>query len=168
MSTYIIKQVKPTGKADTGYGVPYYVQFEEDDRIVYAQKKSEPQAGDKWDGEIVSDKYNDWKFKKAPFVPGQTVQNTAGNATTKSYAKPAYKDNSDGMRQGMCINNAANYVNQLGEFSDSEWATKVHAFATALYLLGDLKAQPTPVADTVAEVTEEPVNLDAVKDFFGA
>lgn len=150
MPTYTIKQVKPTGKADTGYGVPYFVQFEEDERAVYAQKKSEPQVGDQWDGDIVADKYNGLRFKKAPFVPGQASAQASTPAQASTYTKPAYKDNSDGQRQGMCINNAANFVNALAtpDMSDAAWANMVHAYASALYALGDLTTE-----DKVVDVT---------------
>jgi len=78
--------------------------------------------------------------------------------TATSVGKPVWtpkKDNSDGMRQGMCINNAANYVNSL-EFpqalTDREWASLVHSYATALYILGDLKEAEEITAETVAGV----------------
>lgn len=166
---YTVKNVKPTGKADTGYGTPYYVQFEEDDRIVYAQKKSEPQAGDQWDGEIVKDKYNDWKFKKAPFVPNGAAQSTTPTQSGHSFTKPSYKDNSDGQKQGMAINNAAAYVLSTSQelLSPEEWAKQVTAYAKALYQSSDLSTKESTV-DEVVTVTEDPINLDTVADFFSA
>ena len=54
--------------------------------------------------------------------------------------KPAYKDNSDGQRQGMCFNNATSYVNSTvdSNLSPAAWARQVYDYANALYALGDL------------------------------
>lgn len=59
--------------------------------------------------------------------------------------RSTYKDNSDGQRQGMCFNNAANYVSknliESGKaLMPDEWAAKVHEYANALYKLGDLRS----------------------------
>jgi hypothetical protein len=123
-------------------GVVYYkkVKLAGHDKPVSVGKKdpSVLQVGSKLSGHIevnVSDAED--KFKPAPlgFVAGGGQQSFGG--------KPAYKDNSDGMRQGMCFNNAANWVATI--YKDAEnvpgaeaWAKRVYEHANALYKLGDL------------------------------
>lgn len=132
--TYTIKQVMPTGKDDPKFGKEYMVQFEEDSRTVKMSfKKDDPKPGDTEEGEIVDSKYGSY-FKrgqsKPAFVPGE---------------KKEWKDNSDGMRQGMCFNNAANYVATFdlpAALTDREWADLVFSYAQALYLKGDLTQTP--------------------------
>ena len=88
-----------------------------------------------------------------------------GNSSNS--ASGGYKDNSDGMRQGMCFNNATLFVNMMvadekSKPSPDEWAELVFAHAQALYMKGDLKAEQKTEApvDKVFPVTEEqPINL---------
>jgi hypothetical protein len=146
MPKYTVRQATPTGKSDPTYGTEYIVHFNEDDREVRLSKKDAVVVGQEFNGTINSNKYGCY-FKKDPFVPGQA---TAPAATTSPQptAKPSrtFKDNSDGMRQGMCINNAANYVNKILGVDEpldaAAWAKAVHAHATALYRLGDLTQDP--------------------------
>ena len=80
---------------------------------------------------------------------------------TRSTGRASYKDNSEGMRQGMCINNAANLVNALvaldpTSMTTEQWAKDVHAYASALYRLGDLVQNETvPAKDVVVDPTDE-------------
>lgn len=163
MSEFTIKTATPTGKTDPTYGDEYYVQFEEDTRAVKMSRKAVPQPGGKENGQIIDGKYGAY-FKKDPYQP--TPQGGAVNVPAKKWT-PIKRDNSDGQRQGMCLNNAANYVNTL-EFekalTDREWAQLVHSYATALYRLGDLKDvedQPAPAELPIAEAPK------AVQDVFG-
>ena len=139
----------PTGKNNATYGVEYYVKFNESEDTFRLWFKKAPEAGQTIDGDIA-----DGKFKKAKkeWKPQEGGGSTGQGGTSPAPSR-SYKDNSDGMRQGMCINNAANYVNSL-EFpkalTDREWAELVHSYATALYILGDLKAPITE--ETVAAV----------------
>lgn len=94
------------------------------------------------------------------------------HSNSGSTSKPAYKDNSDGMRQGMCINNAANYVAHNHTDADramlnsDEWAKLVWNYANDLYLLGDLgNVQEGDVVNN--DVTEEAIDLSDIKDIFG-
>lgn len=151
MSTFTVKSVMPTGKTHSTYGTEFYVQFNEVEQAFPLWFKTAPEVGTAVDGEI-----NGGKFKKIKkeYTAEDKPAPTAGG-------KPAYKDNSDGMRQGMCFNNAANYVATL-EFpkalTDAEWSTTVFAYAQALYRLGDLNKPDSPengsqeVPETVAAV----------------
>ena len=141
MATYTVKAVKPTGKVDSTYGTEYHLKFNEDDRTVTASRKSEPKVGDEFKGEIKDGKFGAY-FKKDPFVP---------NNSRQSSFQPAAKNN-DGVRQGMCINNAAAYVNALNHAEGKTltydvWANEVYAYATALYLKGDLGQTTDVVVD---------------------
>jgi hypothetical protein len=141
MSTFTVKSVMPTGKTHATYGTEFYVQFNEVEQAFPLWFKSAPEIGTPVGGEI-----NGGKFKKVKkeYTP-EATPSTPGGASSSAPRAP-YKDNSDGMRQGMCINNAANYVNSLdfpkGPLTDAEWAQTVFSYANALYRLGDLtKAQ---------------------------
>lgn len=140
MQTYTIKQVKATGAVDPQFGTEYIVQFNEDERIVTVNRKNVPTEGDSWEGEITVSKWGT-KFKKAPFVPGQSQapQSTAAQGSTFA-TKPAYKDNSDGMKQGMAINNAAAYI--AATVTDVQtadaWSSSVIDYAKKLYDKSDL------------------------------
>jgi hypothetical protein len=144
MSTYTVRQATATGKTDPTYGDEYIVHFEEDDREVKLSRKKPVVPGQTEDGTIVAGKYGAY-FKKAP--RDFAAPKATGGASTPVTGKPApsyaRKDNSDGQRQGMCINNAALYVNATTAAGDKplteqEWAKLVHGYASALYSLGDL------------------------------
>lgn len=160
MGTYTVKSAMPTGKSDVKFGAEYYVQFEEVDKSFKLWYKNPPTPGQEVEGTI-----DDWKFVKArkEFNPNPQTQATvpAGTSTVSAtVSAPKYvpfkkTDNSDGMRQGMCINNAANYVNSSNQqaISAEQWANMVHSYASALYTLGDLKA--TEVEETVTTIFEQ-------------
>lgn len=143
MQVYTVKTTMPTGKTDPKFGTEFYVQFNEDERAFPLWYKEAPAVGKTQEGEIING-----KFKKAKKEWKPTAEATDTPTTS---TKPAWKDNSDGMRQGMCFNNAANYVNTL-EFpqplTDSEWADTVFAYAQALYRKGDLSVAPEGSQDT--------------------
>lgn len=145
--TYTIQSVMKTGKSSPQFGAEYYVKFNEMDDTVALWFKNEPAVNTPVDLENVNGK---WKKVKKEWNP-QTKSQSSGPAETKT-APYARKDNSDGMRQGMSINNAANYVNSLSfekTLTDQEWALTVYAYASALYALGDLKA---PEASSVGDL----------------
>lgn len=149
MPIYTVKDVKPTGKDDPNFGVEYFVQFNEDPRTVTVNRKNPVNVGDSWDGTITESKWGT-KFKKAPFVPGNPSPVPAASAASAGSppVKPVYKDNSDGQRQGMTINNAANYVAaNHKELSPAEWAKVTHSYASELYRLGDLSNEPVDVTN---------------------
>lgn len=87
-------------------------------------------------------------------------RNTTGSGNTSGGRND---DRADGMRQGMCINNAANYVNALGisDISDKEWAKMVYDYAKALYVLGDLNVEPK---DTVVDLSGEELDAATTKE----
>lgn len=146
---YTVKGVMKTGKSNPTYGTEYYVQFNESENSFAMWFKKDPEVGQQIEGDIEGS-----KFKKAK---KEWNANQTASAGTRPATSPTTRsrDNSDGMRQGMCINNAANYVNAL-EFpkalTDREWATLVHDYASALYALGDLKSPEDRQATTAAEV----------------
>lgn len=140
---HTVKSTMPTGKEDPKFGKEFYVQFNENEQAFPLWFKEAPAIGKEIDGEVVGGKFKKIKKEWTPNAGGGNA--TQGAAPAQS--KPVYKDNSDGMRQGMCINNAANYVNSIefrGEdgnlraLTDREWSETVHSYATALYRLGDL------------------------------
>lgn len=131
--TYVIKQVREKPKEwDSAYGpmLTYLIQVEGNGEPVSINKKPEspaPQIGDELYGTIEETKFGQ-KFKSAPKPFGG------------SSPRREYHDNSDGMRQGMCINNAANFVTAHAPetIEAADWAQMVHDYASELYLLGDL------------------------------
>lgn len=144
----------PTGKTSPKYGKEYYVQLEgnEDSFVLWFQDKNKPEVGKSLEGTIEGSKFTkekkEWKLQEDGNSDGQSGTSPR---QARSFSK---KDNSDGQRQGMCLNNAANYVNTL-EFKQAltnrEWSDLVHSYATSLYALGDLKA-PEITPETVAGV----------------
>ncbi len=159
MSTFTVKSTMPTGKANEKFGQEFYVQFNESEQAFPLWFKSAPEIGKEIDGEI-----KDGKFKK---IRKEWNPNAApeGDAKGPAPARVPYKDNSDGMRQGMCFNNAANFVNTLvfeKTLTDREWADLTFAYAQALYLKGDLNV---PVEGSQQEA--EPDAADTVKELFG-
>lgn len=78
---------------------------------------------------------------------------SASKAPGRAFKK-AQDDRGDGMRQGMCINNAANYVNSQNlTLGEGEWATMVYGYANALYALGDLKVSEDTAQDVLDLMT---------------
>lgn len=155
MSTHTIKSIMPTGKSNDQFGREYYVQFDGIDDVPAFWFKKEPAVGDELD--IERNEKGQWKKVKKPWNPnGQTA--AAKTATPAAASKPAWKDNSDGMRQGMWINNAASYVNTL-EFpkalTDAEWAQTVFSYASAGYRLGDLNVAPEASQDVTEQSAAE-------------
>lgn len=151
MATYTVKELAPTGKIDAKYGTEYIVHFNEDPREVKLSRKNQVSIGDSFHGEIRSNSYG------AYFKTDQAPAPTQGGSYTGGSAK-----NSDGQRQGMCINNAAAYVNTFSKpnMPYDEWAKEVMGYASALYALGDLSL------GTVVnrEVIDDPKDAQLVAD----
>lgn len=161
MEKYTIQTAIPTGKSSPMYGTEFHVKFAENEGTFKLWYKTPPTEGQVQEGTI-----DGWKFKKAK---KEWNGNEGGGSATPdaepvqskpAYQKPAYKDNSDGMRQGMCFNNAANYVNALTlELTEEDWAKTVYGYANALYLLGDL-GKEKPVQEV--PLTEAPKSVQEV------
>lgn len=134
---YTISTAMKTGKKSPTYGTEYYIKFAESEDTFTLWFKTEPTQGQEVYGEI-----NGSRFKKI------RQEGTSSPAPVK---KSTGRYDSDGQRQGMCINNAANYVNSMAtELVDADtWAKTVYAYANALYLMGDLGTE------RVAESTKE-------------
>jgi hypothetical protein len=159
MSTFTVKSTMPTGKANEKFGQEFYVQFNESEQAFPLWFKSAPEVGKEIEGEITNGKFKKIKKEWKP-------QDDAGSSSQGGGSQPRtpYKDNSDGMRQGMCFNNAANFVNSLvfeNTLTDQEWADTVFAYAQALYRKGDLNVTP----EGSQEEANDPVAT--VKEVFG-
>lgn len=142
MGSYTVKAAMTTGKTSPTFGSEYYIQFDESDNSFPMWFKKQPTVGQRIEGDIVGGKF---KKEKKEWNPNDEAASPT-QAAKSSPSGRSFKDNSDGMRQGMCINNAANYVNTLGfekALTDTEWASIVHSYATALYKLGDLSVAPS-------------------------
>ena len=150
----------PTGKANEKFGKEFYVQFNETEQAFPLWFKEAPAVGKEIEGEITNGKFKKIKKEWKPQEDGGNSQ----SGGSPSQNRPVYKDNSDGMRQGMCFNNAANFVNSLvfeNTLTDTEWADTVFAYAQALYRKGDLNAAP----EGSQEEANDPVAT--VKEVFG-
>lgn len=142
VETYTVQNVMASGKKSPTYGDEYYVKFVESEQTFPLWFKKTPEAGAKIEGEI-----NGSKFKKHKAAPtDETPKNSQSNRG---------RYDSDGQRQGMCINNAANYVAEKSSSIEQPdiWAKTVWQYANALYLLGDLGKQPE--AATVSDLVKE-------------
>ena len=139
---YTIETVMKTGETSQTFGSEYYVKFAENEGTYKLWFKKDPTAGQQIEGTINGSKFA--KAKKAYTPP-------AAKPAAKSYSR---KDNSDGQRQGMCLNNAANYVNEHSHelVAADLWAKTVWTYANALYLLGDLGVQKETEATTMTEL----------------
>lgn len=134
MASYTISTAQPTGEVHEVYGTAYYVKFAEDPETYTLWYKSAPAVGTVVEGVVVNGKF---KKEKKPFMNSQT---NSGNYAPKKTFSAQQEDRADGMRQGMCINNAAAYLtaNSKELLPASDWAEKVHNYANALYAKGDL------------------------------
>lgn len=165
MEKYTIQTAIPTGKTHQMYGTEFHVKFAENEGTFKLWYKETPQEGKEQYGTI-----DGWKFKKASKddleASGVKSSSPATPAVARApYSKPAYKDNSDGMRQGMCFNNAAAYVLAVSPepLSPNEWAKAVNSYAQALYLVSELSKDVPAVTET--PLSEAP---KSVQDVFGA
>jgi len=145
--TFEIQNIMPTGKKDKFGNAEYFVKFVESEDTFKLYFKEPRKTGDKLEGHIEG-----YKFIKKPFVSSKT---TSGAKPKRTYGA-VEKDKQDGQRQGMCFNNAANYVNNhAGDKAVAEdvWAKKVWGYAKALYDLGDLTKEPE--SESVAETFKD-------------
>jgi hypothetical protein len=126
---------KTTGepKKDKYGNIAVYADFEGVNGSVYWKVQSIPEPNKRYYGRIEQGEYGA-VFRKE----------MDPNAQSSGFQRPTPKarDN-DGQRQGMCINNAANFVSVMAEFAKKpltkeEWATQVYEYASALYAKGDL------------------------------
>lgn len=148
---YTVTTVMETGKSSPTYGTEYHVKFAESEQTFQLWFKKAPLQGDKVYGNINGNKF---KKEKKEFEPTQQ--------TGQAPAKRTYQDNSDGQRQGMCINNAAQYINAQNEkLTPSEWAESVRAYAQALYGKSDLAKAEVKEEAEAAEIST------SVQEIFG-
>jgi hypothetical protein len=149
MEKYTVATSMPSGKSDPKFGTEYIVKFAENEGTFKLWYKKQPEEGFVQEGTI-----DGWKFIKAK---KEYVAGAAGSvpAAVHSVSKPTYRDNSDGMRKGMAINNAAAYVMATSQelYSPQAWAKRVADYARELYLVSELEPQtqeetPAPVDRT--------------------
>jgi hypothetical protein len=156
---YTVKSATPTGKVDPKFGTEYIVHFNEDIREVKLSRQKPVELGQEENGQIVDSKFGAY-FKKDPFVRDVPLQDQ----------KPAWKDNSDGQRQGNCLTNAANYVLAISPnpLKPLDWANAVHQYAEALYQTGGLQTAleelTAPVEATVG--TTEAITPQDIQAIF--
>ena len=136
MAEYKVESSMPTGKSNPQFGSEYYVKFYESEASFALWFKAQPVEGQIVNGDIEGTKFKKEKKEWNPNGGSSPATTQSAPAATK----PAWKDNSDGMRQGMCFNNAANYVNAVASepVEAQVWADTVYKYANALYLKGDL------------------------------
>ena len=136
MTAYKVVAVKPSGKDDPKFGTEFYIKLDNDD-VARLWFKNAPEVGQELDLEKGPKGY---KKVKKEWNPGQSSGSPA--PASKPFTKAPYKDNSQGMRIGMTVNNAANYVNSLDIrdndgnakiLTPDEWATTVASYAIELY-----------------------------------
>lgn len=144
MAEYTIKSLMATGKSEPKYNSKeYYLQFEEMEEAVPLYFTKEPEVGQKL---TLEKKNGKWSKVKKEWKPSTESSNTSSTPSGKPFQKSTFKDNSLGMRIGMCINNASNYVNSLdirdkdGQtkfLSPEEWADTVSSYAIELFVRSD-------------------------------
>lgn len=151
MADFTVKQVQPSGKTHDTFGTEYWVKLDNGEAAKLWFKKA-PQPGEILDLEKSGNNYK--KVKKEWNQKTSSSQPSTQNSSSSKKSSKTFKDNSLGMRIGMVINNAANYVNSLdirddaGEpriLNDREWAETVASYARALFPLSNLEdefAQP--------------------------
>lgn len=141
MTQYKVVAVKPTGKDHDKFGVEFFVKLNNDD-VARLWFKNAPQEGDTLDLENSDKGYKKVKKEWNPSQSSSSSPSSSASSSTQKGFKAPYKDNSLGMRIGMCINNAANYVNNLdirdndgnSKFlAPEEWATTVASYAIELF-----------------------------------
>lgn len=153
---YTIENSMPTGKTHDMYGTEYQVKFHQNEGTFKLWYKQAPTVGQEQEGTI-----DGWKFTKAKkeYTPAPTGESKSAEIVQKpkpAYAGKTFKDNSDGMRQGMCFNNASNYVNAISSgtsLTPKQWSKSVFGYAKELYDLGDLN-QEAPKEDLMETVQE--------------
>lgn len=153
---YEVQFANPLEGTDSHHNVTYSVKFttEADSVLWKVQPTTVVQPGTKVFGRIETltsqrgKPYRKFTREQQDQQPGTGYSKPAG-----SFQKGG---NSDGMRQGMCINNASAYVNATtGEekfVNPTEWAKAVFAYANALYALGDLGQKQEDTVATTEEV----------------
>lgn len=165
MTTYKVLDVKPTGKDDPKFGTEFWVKLDNED-VAKLWFKNAPAVGTELDLEKTDKGYKKVKKEWKPSSEKSSSESSSSSSSSRSSAtKPVYKDNSDGQRQGMCINNAANYVNGLDIrddngnsiiLKDQEWADTVYGYANALYNKGDLRVEEPVITGEHIVLDENP------------
>lgn len=159
---YTLIDFKNAGQDQRGNNKIYakFKEYENGNTQVYWGAKNLPSIGNTYEGDITVTQYGP-RFTRS--------FNPQNKPTMNGQPSPDVK-REDGMRQGMAINNAANFVKDVLQdktLTPNGWAELVGRYATALYKL-DITRDPI---DTVHEPTDEelgkPVGINDVKQIFG-
>jgi hypothetical protein len=154
-----------------------FKEYENGTVSVYWAVKSLPRLGETFDGEITVGEYGP-RFSRTFDQNQQSYQRTSANGAPAG--RPTSRpDNSDGQRQGMAINNAAQYVKEWAikegkKLSPAEYAQAVKAYAVAIYTNSDLSSVKVedPLTEQIGSDTFDKAlseELDKkVADIFGA
>jgi hypothetical protein len=183
---FTLKNPAKMGDKDPKYGQSWWSYTHDADTPVMFNLMD----GEVRDGSVItteewvnkqSSKGTDYLRLKKVKVQGQESLGEVRASTAD--VKPAYKDNSDGQRQGMCFNNANAYISALSseKMPAEKWADIVWEYANALYAKGDLSGSdgsttsqlPTqaekpqqaalPKEDVVVmDIGDEPINLEDI------
>jgi hypothetical protein len=168
---YEVQFAKQLEGADNYGNITYSVKFttETESVLVRVQPQTAIQPGTKLFGRIedkVSANGKPYKMfkreQREQFQQGGAYQGAAngGSRAIGGQGSNGKDDRSDGMRQGMSINNATNLISAFisaGLYTDSDPAKVVadlEAFAKGIYAI-DLTKQPEVTAEEVETVTDE-------------
>lgn len=178
MSEFTITTSIETGKVDPEWGNEYIIKIAESSDSFKINSKTKPEDGSKIYGTIEQGKWGPWfkRGKNPNAKPYVNTKDSRGNEAPRSFGAQQ-ADKSDGMRQGMCMNNAAAYVAAISEGKDlnpRQWSDAVYAYACALYSKGDLKVvEASPISDAdlnaagisddeIQGINEAPSNVKAL------
>jgi len=150
---FTVSTVMATGKTSQMFGQEYYVKFAESEQTFTMWFKKEPEQGQKVYGHIEGN-----RFKKDKKEDQQ-------QSFASSKPAPKREFNQDGMRQGMCFNNAAAYVLNVSSapMAPKEWAEAVRSYAKALYDESDLAVDSSSAEVSDADLAREAKEVFGVK-----
>lgn len=152
---FTISTVMATGKTSQMFGQEYYVKFAESEQTFTMWFKKDPEQGQKVYGHIEGS-----RFKK-------DKRDDQQQSFSSGQSKPAPKRefNQDGMRQGMCFNNAAAYVLNVSSapMTPKEWADAVRSYAKALYDASDLAVDSSSDEVSEADLAKEAKEVFGIK-----
>ena len=154
---FTISTVMATGKTSQMFGQEYYVKFAESEQTftLWFKPNTPHDVGDKVYGHIEGS-----RFKKDKRDDQQ--QSFSGG---QSNPAPKREFNQDGMRQGMCFNNAAAYVLNVSSapMTPKEWADAVRSYAKALYDASDLAVDQSSTETVQTDLAKEAKEVFGIK-----
>ena len=136
-----------------------YVEGETDSALWKHSPETVSEKGTTVYGEItneVSKAGNPWRKFTKKQVPEDVTNESSNAPQTHSKASQGTSTGGDGARQGMAINNAANYVIQLAVsqgnlLSPDELADEIRGYAKAIYKIDVTKNTDQDILDMMSE-----------------